>query len=116
MLHQLREQAKGGKLKFFAVHESGNGPDRLSAMSARMSAFGEQTGLVVLTLSFVDHDPQRTSMGLHSATSSTVGLAECRIHKETRDAAGRAGADRKVAFREVGDSTAAEIEVWLLGC
>src|SRR5258705_8965699 len=36
--------------------------------------------------------PQRTLMGLHSATSSTVGLAECRIHKETRDAAGRAGA------------------------
>jgi hypothetical protein len=63
----------------------------------------------------VTQDPQRTLRGLHSTTSSTVELAECRIHKETRDAAGRAGARSHGAFREVGDSIAAEIEVWLLG-
>jgi hypothetical protein len=80
-------------------------------MSAPMSA----SGLVLLTLSFVGQDLQRTLMGLHSTTSSTVGLAECRIHKETETQPVEQAHDRKVAFREVGDSTAAEIEVWLLG-
>jgi hypothetical protein len=29
-------------------------------MSAPMSAIGQSSGLIVLTLSFVDHDPERT--------------------------------------------------------
>src|SRR5258705_8984805 len=38
---------------------SGIGPKRLKAMAAPMSAIEGSSGLVVLNLSFVDHDPMR---------------------------------------------------------
>jgi hypothetical protein len=74
------------------LRESGYGPIRKCSRSVPTSAYEGHSGKHLLTLSSSLHDPQRTLMGLHSTTSSTVGLAECRIHKETRDAAGRAGA------------------------
>jgi hypothetical protein len=38
------------------------GPQRRKTMSVRMSAIGGTSGLFVLTLSFVGHDPQRKSL------------------------------------------------------
>ena len=37
------------------------GPKRRKTMSGPMSAMGVLSGLVLLTMSFVDHDPKRTS-------------------------------------------------------
>ena len=48
---------------------SGSGPKRRKTMSAPMSALGELSGLVVLTLSFVNHDPIRTFRALASTAS-----------------------------------------------
>jgi len=46
-------------------------------MSARMSAFGEQTGLLVLTLSFVDPDPIRTFESSGSRCQRCVAAHLC---------------------------------------
>ena len=78
-----------------------------------VSALGGRSRLDMLNQRFSDFDPQRTLMDLHSTTSSTVGLAECRIRKEPESQPVEQAHDR--CLLEVGDPTAAEVEIWLLG-
>ena len=46
---------------FLAVRSEAFGPKRRKTMSAPMSAMGVLSGLVLLTMSFVDYGPFRTS-------------------------------------------------------